>query len=78
MRFSALIKEKLVASNGKDNLMLCGDFSYRRWLRESLYISPWVRVGVDIYQYGQLPLATAGLLLCSSDTTEAESLGTVV
>jgi len=27
----ALIKEKLVASNGKDNLMLCCDFSYRRW-----------------------------------------------
>jgi len=28
--FLALIKEKLVTSNGKDNLMLCGDFSYRR------------------------------------------------
>jgi len=36
MQFLALIKEKLVASNGKDNLMLCGDFSYWRWLHESV------------------------------------------
>jgi len=45
MRFSVLIKQKLVASNGKNNLMLCGDFSYRRWLRESVYIFSQVRVG---------------------------------
>jgi len=25
--------------------MLCGDFSYRRWLRESVYIFPRVRLG---------------------------------